>query len=407
MVFDRSFQFGPLVSVPVYGVTGANYGIERPMKKFSQEVRLANASGARLEWLVGAFYTHEDGPYIVDSDAIDTTTLALAGPILDFNLPRTFDERAVFGAVTWHFTDRFDVQVGGRESRNRLRSPSYQFIGPYSIYALQSPSPYTYPATRSEADVFTYLVTPRFKVSEDLMVYGRLTSGYRPGAPNATVAPGVPLQFEPDDTRNYEIGVKADFLDHRLSLDASVYFIAWSDIQLNARNSNGIGYTANGGKAKSEGVELALTFRPTNGLTVAGWLSYDNAVLTEKFPASATVYGARDDRLPSTPERSGHLSLDQELPLWGNAAGFWGGEITYVGDRVSYFQATPLRQGLPSYVQTDLRAGLRYDTWTTHLFINNLTDRRGVINGGRGYLPANAFVYIQPRTIGLNLVKTF
>ena len=91
----------------------------------------------------------------------------------------------------------------------------------------------------------------------------------------------------------------------------------------------------------------------------------------------------------------------------GGVTGFIGGEFTYVGDRVSVFQSTSRRQDLPSYTQTDMRLGLRYDTWSTNVYINNLTDERGVLNGGLGYLPPNAFIYTQPRTVGVSIYKTF
>jgi hypothetical protein len=41
------------------------------------------------------------------------------------------------------------------------------------------------------------------------------------------------------------------------------------------------------------------------------------------------------------------------------------------------------------------------------MFVNNVADVRGVINGGLGYVTPFAFVYIQPRTIGLNVSKSF
>jgi outer membrane receptor protein involved in Fe transport len=408
MVFDRTFQFGSFAQ-RAYGVAGATYGIERPMKKVSQEFRLSSPTDQRLEWLLGAFYTREDGPYIVDSPAVDLATLQEVGPILQFNQKRIFDEKAAFVGLTWHFTDRFDVQLGGRESWSRLIVPRYAFVGPYTTFANLGPSPYFYERGEAQANTFTYLVTPRFKINDDLMVYSRLASGYRPGAPNSVLAPGVPAAFEPDSTQNYEIGVKADFLQHTLSLDASVYYIDWTDLQLNVRDPvSGIGFTTNGSAAKSEGVELSVTSRPLNGLTINAWVAYNIAELTENFPTTSQVRGVQGDRLPASPEKSGHIAIDQEFPLWGGrVTGILGGEVTYVGDRVGVFQSTALRQDLPSYTQTDLRASLRYDSWTANLFVNNVSDERGLVNGGRGYLPTNAFIYIQPRTVGLNLAKSF
>jgi iron complex outermembrane receptor protein len=66
------------------------------------------------------------------------------------------------------------------------------------------------------------------------------------------------------------------------------------------------------------------------------------------------------------------------------------------------------RQVFPAYAKTDLRAGLRYDTWTLNVFVNNVADRRGLLAGGvGGGFDPQGFVIIQPRTIGLSVAKTF
>jgi hypothetical protein len=153
-------------------------------------------------------------------------------------------------------------------------------------------------------------------------------------------------------------------------------------------------------------VELSITSHPLTGLTVAGWVAYNNAVLTKNLP-TGPLFGLTGDRLPSSPKYSGNLSVEQDFPLWDRATGFFGGELTYVGNRVSLFQSTALRQELPSYTQTDLRFGVKYDPWTANLYVNNLTDKRGLLNGGLGYLPPNAFVYTQPRTVGVSVHRTF
>jgi iron complex outermembrane recepter protein len=81
--------------------------------------------------------------------------------------------------------------------------------------------------------------------------------------------------------------------------------------------------------------------------------------------------------------------------------------VSYVGDRVGEFQSDPQRQTYPSYTRTDLRAGIKYDSWTATLFVNNVADIRGQLAGGLGYVPPFGLQYIQPRTVGLTLRKSF
>ena len=104
---------------------------------------------------------------------------------------------------------------------------------------------------------------------------------------------------------------------------------------------------------------------------------------------------------------SGHLSLGQTFPLWNGITGFATGIVTFVGDRVGNFVATPQRQNYPSYTTGDLHAGLMFGSWTANVFVNNVADTRGVLNGGIGYIPAIAFVTIRPRVVGLSISRSF
>jgi hypothetical protein len=78
------------------------------------------------------------------------------------------------------------------------------------------------------------------------------------------------------------------------------------------------------------------------------------------------------------------------------------------GDRLGQCQSIPARQGFPSYTQTDLQAATKGESWKAAVFMDNPADIRGILNG----VPADlhnprAFIYLQPRTIGLTSVKTF
>jgi outer membrane receptor protein involved in Fe transport len=92
-------------------------------------------------------------------------------------------------------------------------------------------------------------------------------------------------------------------------------------------------------------------------------------------------------------------------------SGFVGASVSYVDNRKGsfpgFFSAATQRETLPAYVQTDVRGGIRYDSWTINLFINNLTDERGVLSRGLEKSDPNLYNFIQPRTAGISLVKTF
>ena len=399
--FDFSYAYGSYAQglFAVSGVPILNYS---KTDKFTQEVRLTAPLGQRAEWLIGAFYTHESSVFAENIAAADPATGALAGSLIYVPIPTQYKEYAGFTNLTLHLSDRLDIQIGGRESGIRQRFAETE------SGAIFGSAVVTIPAEKTAASAFTYLVTPSLKITPDVMIYARLASGYRAGGSNPLPGSGTPPQYSPDKTRDYDLGVKGEFLNHALSIDASLYYIDWNDIQLQLFNPATSGdYNTNGSRAKSQGIELSVQGRPFVGLTAAAWVTWDDAVLTEAFPTGSTAVGASGDRLPNTSRFSGNLSLDDEFPLSSTVRGFVGGSVSYVGSREGVFTSSPQRQFFPAYAKTDLRGGARYDTWTATLFVNNVADKKGLISGGLGVYPPFGFYIIQPRTIGLAVTKTF
>lgn len=401
----------PGIGFDGFGVPGTALFENDKTTKFTQELRLSASIGQSFDWLVGGFYTHENSAYSDHFLAENPDSGVVVGEALNTSFSPTYSEYAAFADLTYHVTNRFDIQIGGRESRIK---ETYQAnnIGLFDPIFFGLPSPIIGPRVSSNADAFTYLLTPRFKITPELMVYARLASGYRPGASNYSVGTGAPAQYNPDKTQNYEMGVKGDFFGRLLSVDASLYYIDWKDIQISLVDpTSGISFIGNGSRAKSQGLELSVVLRPLTGMTLATWVAWDEAVLTRAFPSTSSAYGAEGDRLPYSSRFSGNISLQQDFPLSSQLTGFVGGTVSYVGDRESefaqVFTGSTQRQNLPAYAKADLRAGARYESWTVNLFINNVADRRGLLSGGLGSYPPFAFQYIQPRTVGLSVAKTF
>jgi outer membrane receptor protein involved in Fe transport len=404
---DFSAGLGALAQLFYPSVKGVGLGdySSGSTYKFTQEVRAVIPIGQAFEWLVGGFYTNEDGPFRQNLPAVNSATGTAVGPFIFDNVGAKYKESAGFTDLTIHFSDRFSIQFGGRESHIEVIGEKVVEGGP-----LFGASLVTFPAIDDTANVFTYLVTPEFKFSSSLMAYARFASGYRPGALNSfNPDPLVPRAASPDKTQNYEIGLKADTLNHALSIDASLYYINWKDIQLGLGDPNNqLFYTGNGSRAKSEGAELSIEARPFVGFTISGWAAYDNAVLTQDMPPSSPDYGPAGSRLPLSARFSGKLSANQQFRLTSETNGFAGLQLSYVGDRLSSF-VTPgtERPVYPAYAKVDLNVGVDHDSWRVNLYVNNVADKRGVLGGGATTTPAFAYYYIQPRTVGLSLIKSF
>jgi outer membrane receptor protein involved in Fe transport len=180
-------------------------------RKVSEELRLSTHLGAHLEWLVGGYFTRESSPYTLQLLAANSAGSSIGQGQLGV-LSSHYAEWAEFTDLTYHFSDPFDVQFGGRASQI-VQTYGEEDVGPLIDYLA---APHLIPESAIHARAFTYLVTPRLRLTPNSMIYARAASGYRPGGINPAYFPGVPQNFKPDKTENYELGVKADFLDRHL-----------------------------------------------------------------------------------------------------------------------------------------------------------------------------------------------
>lgn len=392
-----------------FGVAGSALDNKYPTDKFTQEFRLSSARGQFLEWRLGAFYTHEASRADQYLLAVEPSTGAPVGLAGEFYFPTQLDERALFADLTFNFTDRFNVQFGGRGSQIRHIFNETD-SGPYVNLAFGVDPPLVYQTVRTKETPFTYLVTPQFKISPDLMAYARFASGYRSGGPNPAAGVfNLPPSYKPDKSNNYELGLKGEFFDRALTVDASVYYIQWKQIQLQLVDvASQFAYFANAGSAKSQGVELSIQAAPARGLKIAANLALSDAKLSDALPVGGTAVGQSGDRLPYSSRFSGSLSADQEFAAWSQWTGYVGASVSHVGSRLAEFTATEDgRFELPAYTAVDLRAGVRNDSWTVNLFVNNVGDKRGILAEGQINGPDYEVTYIQPRTVGLSITKTF
>ena len=213
-----------------FGVSGANFGDDFETKKVSQEVRLSSHAGGMFDWLVGGFYTHEKTAAGQTIGAIDPTSGVNEGYLYNGTFPSSYTEYAGFADVTAHLTSKFDIQVGGRYSKNT------QIYNEDDGGAYYGPVNDILPTATSKDHAFTYLVTPSYKITPDTLIYARVASGYRPGGPNPGASFGFPGTFKADKTVNGEVGIKGFLFSKILSYDASVYYIDWTNIQIQNRD---------------------------------------------------------------------------------------------------------------------------------------------------------------------------
>jgi iron complex outermembrane receptor protein len=254
-------------------------------------------------------------------------------------------------------------------------------------------------------------VTPRavlsWSPSADLRAYLSFSRGYTAGGFNTDAASLAALTtpFNPETVSNFEAGVKSDWLDGRLRLNASAFRMDYEDKQeLFFNNVTRILTITNAAEATSEGFELEARMLATQWLTLNatyGLLdtNYDAFVI----PGGATFTG---NPLSSSPRHKISFSTQVDWPL-----GNWG---TLLGTAVysstsAYFTGASAEAGLrvPAYDIANLSIGVvpTNGPWSLTAFLRNLTDTEYLLTPSTQTVRAE---YLgEPRTVGLTLTWSF
>ncbi len=123
----------------------------------------------------------------------------------------------------------------------------------------------------------TKLWTPRFalnyKPNEDTLIFASATRGFKSGGWNARASnPTQLLPFDPEKVWSYETGLKTQFLDNRLRVNVTAFYLDTTDLQTPSAfvNPNGsIAFiTQNFADFRNKGLEVELTAVPMKGLNL-------------------------------------------------------------------------------------------------------------------------------------------
>lgn len=378
--------------------------------KHTQEVRLTSTGDGPFSWIVGGFYSHEKDRYDAIFRGRTTTGEAIAAldPALAVTLLPSLTEYSGFVNATYEIGPRFEVTGGFRIGKIEQRNS--QLLGgsdaaAYQLLLLVSNGtsvPAVSAVTKSSETVKTYLATARYHLSDDSMIFARFATGFRAGGPNIT-GPGLPTQFNPDRTVNYEGGLKTRILGGRGSVDITGYYTKWKDIILLFSPGGINGYT-NGGDARVYGVEAAVNLRPVDGLSLTGTYAYSKGNLTRVEPVVASSFSP-GDQLPYSPRHSGSISAEYSTPIGGDWTGYASATARFAGSRFSAFAANPQIYKMPAYGLVDLHAGIENDHYTIDLFVKNLTDKRAQLAANNFDIPEVAIQ--RPRTFGIAFTGKF
>ncbi len=387
----------------------------------TQEERLSGDNG-RFKYVIGGYYFYED--HSVDTRAPFSEAL-LGAPLADKNNYVQFynaggfektNAYAGFGQVDAEIVSGLTLSVGLRYSKEKKDMTEFATVDlttPYDPYLPLTP---LFPTTGLSRETASWSSTdPRFSLSYqfDPRVIGYVTysQGFKSGGFNIG---GEQPPFQPERLKDYEIGLKGDYLDGRLRANVAAFYYDYSNLQVNiVKNFNP--QTLNAATAKVKGVEAEFTALPTTHLRVslnAAWLDayYTQFETSDSSRPELGVLNLAGHPLDYAPTYKVTGSVGYTIPSpYGD---FTPRADVDVVDRIYFspFETPFLSQ--PAHVNLDLAirwVGVNPD-WSGSLFVRNATNKIYITGAGVGNAAENYALDGQvsaPRTFGIQVTRHF
>tara|TARA_Y100000991_G_C21940580_1_gene335103 strand:+ start:25 stop:1365 length:1341 start_codon:yes stop_codon:yes gene_type:complete len=379
------------------------------------EVRLSH-TGDKYSWTAGVFYMdsyenwdftsfvdgYANGPAFATWSgyaAYYDITIAPTDTWWHSNQTTTREDKAVFGEIDIKVSDRLSLLLGGR----------YYEVDRYISYFVEKPTGYPNnftPDRTAVDDGFIPKVGLQYDLSDNVMVWGVYSEGYRVGGTNrARGTPTLPVEYGQDIIENKEIGLKSSWAENTIQFNATYYEMGWSDMQLELTDpAFGIGepwqaVVANLGDGTVRGMDIDLTALVGDIQFGFNMTKVFDAYVESQYWNSATGQTEYPDSRFEGGVAVIGLGQKASLPLFGDIAyslyteyvgpinlfgddtqGFARLQHSYNGESLNQLSdsgnAPRFTQG--DYRVTDLIMGFDVGDWKAQLSLNNITDERGI-----------------------------
>ena len=387
---DTNLDFASLIGFPYVLFTGLTSHV------FSQEVLLNSPNDGAWRWYVGGMYRRATEGRLQYDSLLDPVT-GFADAVDD-----TSKSYAAFGELTRLFMDgRLEATVGLRQFEDHV-------IQAGTLVPTGPPVP---------AEGKFHATTPRavltWHASDNVMIYGSYSQGFRSGFPQDITAPVDYPPVNADKLFNYESGAKGSLWGGRVNFDAAVYYMDWTHVQQTIEvpfQNVETSVVVNGQSASGEGIDLAVTVQPLTGLTLGITASWNNLEMDSAVYSGGVLLFNKGDRLNYSPETTAGASAAYAFPLGAlGLSARLSASANYTS--AQSFRANPggpvtlIGIGDPIVIG---RLGMSIDAryrWTATLFVNNVNNERGAVI--RPYLDPDYISRVTPRTAGLQLEYHF
>lgn len=364
-----------------------NYIVYRE-QEITQELQLLG-NYQKFDFASGLYFLHENFAsnrigYVVSPTAATATPAYPEDQIGD---TKTTDY-AAYAQGDYHFTDKLTGTLGGRYT---IENRGFRFQGIYDNFAgvpLNPPSSanFTYSGNKT-----WYSFTPKYGLSyqftPDIFGYGSIAEGFNAGGFNNRASSlATALPYNQEKVTTYEIGLKTDWLDHRLRVNATGFYNDYTGMQQTAQvispvTGGLVSVRANVNAAHSEGFELETTAVPVDGLTLTGnvsylWSRFDSFSNPGASVNTGKAVSATGNQLPFAPRWQLYGAANYDIPLHIPGQVSLGSDIAYVTSYYSDVFNYPQGEIHPqAYVDAFVSYALPGGRWTAVLTGQNLTNR--------------------------------
>ncbi len=408
-------------------------------EEVTQEIRLSSVERvAGFDFILGAYYNDKDmkrdvfwkpdgwNTRFANDDPTNPNYIAdnniLTAPITHF-----YEEFSVFGEISYEIMDglvltggirRFDIDRGRHDWGSGLLYTGDNVLADF-------------PSNPFSGTGSVYKANLSYQVSEDQLLFFQYSEGFRPGYGMSTLPDTVvdqcaadlaalgftssPTQVESDTVKNYEIGIKSQWIDQRLTINASVFDMDWVDLQ--TRTFLPCGWVLEGNSqhgVSSTGVEMESNFKFTDVFLAGLNFSYIDATFQSDEPALIVNAG---DRVQDVPEWQASVFGEYNFNVNADWDGFLRMDVQYTGG--SYSDFSRLADGITrdplskrgSTTLANFRLVFMSGNWDVSFYGRNLfndierQDRftSAIINvAGRPRYPVN-----RPRSFGFEIKRSF
>ncbi len=386
-----------------------------------EELRLVSTNDSSFEWVVGGFYVDRN----IDNETFNFTSEEYLQAQNITGLPdgrfsnvftkRDVREMAAFGELSYHLSDTLTLTGGLRYAsfENTIETLDMGFSstgnligaafgGGNTELALTPVAPSTIGTGKKTK--LTKKLSLSWQPNDNQTYYALVSQGFRIDQPNSPINrvstrdPNDPLivpeTSKSDSLWNYELGLKATWLEGRLKTNIAAYYIPWKDIQLQVqRVSDGRGFAYNAGKAVSKGIEAEIQAWPTNSLELGLNITLQSAKITSLSAEEAIITGAVEGHQLSSPDFQMALHIQNNWQLSNGQDLYARLDMQHVGAYPSGFPNLPGQSGVTNPYTESTEA---YEN--VNVSVGWLTDNWSVIAYAENVLNNDNFVYIYPQS---------